>query len=101
MIKPVEMMQAMVRYLPTRDQAFAEKFIDNRDFESLRDLIHSVVYLAEKNEVKKTPNSKYSGLDTVKLNEFKGIVDEYYFLINPDADNYEDDFENTEEEEEW
>ena len=101
MAKPTDMMKAMIKYLPKRDQTFAEKFIDKRDFEALRDLIHSVVYLAEKNEVKKNPNPKYSDLDTVKLNEFKGVVDEYYFLINPDADNFEDDFENTEEEDEW
>lgn len=104
---PVELMKQQINCLPERDIKFAEKFINNRDFESLQDLVNSDVYLVEKNAKLSNPNPKYANINIENLNELKGTVDEYCNLLYPEVevdymeeDDYNCDY-TTEEENEW
>lgn len=54
--------------LPDKDKILAEKFINNRDFESLQFLVNSNYYKAEKRVFKE--------IDTYKKEELERILDE-------------------------
>lgn len=75
----------LVKYLPNKDKVLAEKFIDNRDFSNLRDLIRSLEVRVKRNKEKEYQNPEYASLDINKIEELMFDID--FYII----DVYEDD----------
>lgn len=97
MSSPVERMKKLINYLPEKDIKLGNKFIDNRDFESLQELVDSARYKVRKSLSSDNPKSEYINLDMDKIDKLKVEVDAYCLLLNPDIDN-DDDYDSWEEE---
>ena len=98
MSNPLQQIKELVPSLPKRDIAFAEKFVADRDWESLKDLTWSSLQLVEKAMQSETPPAKYAGLDIDKIRELALICNEYYYLIYPEEMEIMDDYDDNGEE---
>lgn len=74
---PVDRMKALIPSLPERDIELANKFLNNRDFESLQLLVNSAIVRVEKGLNKKDPKKEYLKADLEKMDELKVEVDLY------------------------
>lgn len=96
MKSPVEKIKELVNALPERDLKVAKRLINNRDFESLRDLVISVDYLMNKNT--DNENSIYYNLNKEEVIDLLDTVTEYCILLNPtEAEEFiEDEYSDIE-----
>ena len=85
--------EKLLKYLPAKDLKYAEKYFEKRDFENLKDLVWSSLVISEKNLNKERPNKDYINIDIDKVRELAVACDDYYKLLYPDVDVYEDDDE--------
>lgn len=87
----LDTIKKLSKELPQRDIALAEKFIKNRDFESLLEIVKSDIYLVNKNKQLEQPKEKFLNIDLEKLMELEGMIREYmsYIFI---PDNSEDEY---------
>lgn len=83
--------KVLSKELPGKDKELAENFINNRNFESLLEIVNSDIYLVNKNSVSETPKEKYLGVDVEKLLELKCVLEEYlsYLGISDDTKNFD------------
>lgn len=90
---PTERIKRLIPFLPERDVQLGFKFLERRDFDSLRDLVDSALYKTRTNLKKDKPKECYLKVDLAKLEELAGDVDEYWLLLNPDGmlGGYDDD----------
>lgn len=98
MSNPVERMKSLVNYLPGKDIALGKKFIENRDFEFLQELVDSARYKIKKNLASGNPKEEYTKIDLGKLDDLKAEVDSYVMVLNlsdeeESYEDYEDDWE--------
>lgn len=92
MSKPLDNMNNLMNSLPARDIFLGYKFLENRDFESLKELIDSAVVRVRKNLKSDNPKAEYVAVDLDKLNKLQGIVDVYYLqLVLPNEENEENE----------
>lgn len=90
MEQPLYRIKKLSNKLPKDDIKFAEKYIADREFEKLLEIVESDIYLVQQNELLETPKEKYTGIDLKELLELKSVIEEYLsFLEVPD--NSEDD----------
>lgn len=97
-----EKMEEYIQYLPTKDRKYGLKFIKNREFINLRDLVSSVLKKIELNYVKDRPNTELINIRVDKLEDFLVHIDEYLVLLGEDLSifNTDDDY-IIEDEDEW
>lgn len=101
---PVEIMNELITFLPEKDVKYAQKFIANREFENLYDLVLSDIRIIEKNLQKIDESQKYNDINLIKLQELFNTINEYLILLDPNwlinqSNEYEENIE--EENEEW
>lgn len=77
--------------MPGKDSALAESFISNRDFDSLRDLVHSVIKKARANKELSDTLGEESEDTLVMLESLYFEVDAYLALIYGSTEQYEED----------
>ncbi len=82
----------MIVYLPKRDIQLGYKFLNRRDFDSLKELIDSAIYKVEKNLASENPKDEYINLDLDMMNELQQEV--YLYAINLELPDNEDDYNN-------
>ena len=87
----------LIPELQTKDIAHANNFIIKRDWESLKDLTWSALQRIELSMKKGEIPERYANLDIDKIRELALLCNEYYYLIYPEEDEIEDDFEDEEE----
>lgn len=75
MSTPVERIENLLIYVPAKDIPFATKFLQERDFEALRDLVKSDIQILKR----KKDDSLEEQLDY--LRELKSEVDSYLLMI--------------------
>lgn len=63
--------------LPKRDIPLGYKFLENREFDSLKELIDSAIYKVEKNLKSSAPKEEYLRVNLEELNTLKSEVDIY------------------------
>lgn len=98
MSSPLQKIKELVPYLPEGDIPFATKFLDKRDYESLKDLTWSSLKRAENALSKEVIPDKYKDLDMDKLRELALECNAYYYLIYPEEleeDNDYNDLDDT------
>ncbi len=83
----LENIKALLVSLPEKDIQLAQKFTEQRQFESLYEIVVSDIYLTKKNESKARPNTMYSQVDLEKLYELKVILEEYMSYLDVPGDN--------------
>ena len=98
MSNPLQEIKALIPALPKGDIPFAEKFINKRDFESLKELTWSALKRLVKAQEKEILPEKYKGIDIDKVRELAALCFDYYYLIYPEELEEElNDFEEAEE----
>ena len=99
---PVQKMTSMVKCLPDKDRLLAAKFISERDFISLREIVDSLFIRIDKNQRKFNPSHKYDNVDLEILRDLSEVIDDYLVLLGEDLDNfthYEEEDEEIKEDE--
>lgn len=89
--EPVLRIQKLISSLPERDINLGYKFVQNREFESLKELVDSAIVKVRKGLKKENPREEYLKVDLDLLNELKVEVDEYCVSLGIDlCDDYDD-----------
>ena len=104
MSEPVERMKALMNSLPERDIPLGHKFLNERDFDSLKELIDSAIYKVKKSLKSDNPKEEYKKVNLEDLNVLKSEVDMYIVQLEiPEDDMYDEDldFDDCEIEEEF
>lgn len=86
MSSPTERIQNLIDSLPEKDIPLGHKFLSNRDFESLKELIDSAIYKIKKNLKTDNPKEEYLKVNFENLVELKSEVDLYLSMIEPSED---------------
>ena len=101
MNNPTQIMRRLIPYLPERDIALGNKFLKDRDFESLKMLVDSAIIKVKKGLRKENPKEEYLKINIEKLQTLKAEVDTYYSMLElpeQEDDIYEDFSEEFNEE---
>ena len=77
-MQPVEKIRKLLCNLPKSDQGLGEQFVQSRDFESLKELVDSVIYKVKKNLRSTVPKHEYTIIDLSELEELQAEV--YIYL---------------------
>ena len=104
MSEPVERMKALMDSLPERDIPLGHKFLNERDFDSLKELVDSAIYKVKKSLKSDNPKEEYRKVNLEDLNMLKSEVDMYIIQLEiPEDDMYDEDldFDDCEIEEEF
>ena len=88
----IETIRRLIVYLPKRDIQLGYKFLNRRDFDSLKELLDSAIYKVEKNLASENPKDEYINLDLDMMNELQQEV--YLYAINLELPDNEDDYNN-------
>ena len=104
MSEPVERMKILMDSLPERDIPLGHKFLNERDFDSLKELVDSAIYKVKKSLKSDNPREEYMKVNLEDLNMLKSEVDMYIIQLEiPENGMYDEDldFDDCEIEEEF
>ena len=102
MSEAVERMKALMDSLPERDIPLGHKFLNERDFDSLKELVDSAIYRVRRSLKSDNPKEEYLKVNLEDLNRLKSEVDMYIIQWGiPEDDMYNEDFDDYEIEEEF
>ena len=104
MSEPVERMKALMDSLPERDIPLGYKFLNERDFDSLKELVDSAIYKVKKSLKNGNPREEYMKVNLEDLDVLKSEVDMYIIQLEiPEDGMYDEylDFDDCEIEEEF
>ena len=90
------MINVLIKSLPSSDIELGYKFLKDRDFESLLELVDSAII-----KVKKDKTDKYKDINIDNLYKLKSETDDYYSRIETDFYTDINDFEDDIIEEEF
>lgn len=93
MSKPVDRMRVLMTSLPEKDIPLGHKFLDIRDFDSLKELVDSAVYKVKKGLKNEALKDKYANINFECLRRLKSEVDTYIELL---GDSFEDSYSELE-----
>lgn len=102
MSEPVKRMKALMCSLPERDIPLGHKFLNERSFDSLKELVDSAIYKVKKSLKSDNPKEEYLKVNLEDLSRLKSEVDMYIVQWEiPEDDMYNEDFDDCEIEEEF
>lgn len=102
MSEPVKRMKALMCSLPERDIPLGHKFLNERNFDSLKELVDSALYKVRRSLKSDNPKEEYLKVNLEDLNRLKSEVDMYIVQWEiPEDDMYSEDFDDCEIEEEF
>ena len=84
MSSPLENIKRLIPYLPKGDIKFANKFLEERNYESLKELTWSSLERLEKAYRKEVLPEKYQNIDIDKVRELAIECFDYYYLLYPE-----------------
>lgn len=83
----------LIENLPEKDINLGHKFLEKRDFDSLKELVDSAIYKVKKSRSKHDINNieKYINIDLDELNSLKAEVDSYVAQLHimDEPDNFD------------
>lgn len=83
----------LIENLPEKDINLGYKFLEKRDFDSLKELVDSAIYKVKKSRSKHDINNieKYINIDLDELNSLKAEVDSYVAQLHimDEPDNFD------------
>ncbi len=77
MKSPIQRMRELMGALPERDIALGNKFLSDRNFDSLKELVESAVYKVRKNRISEDPKPEYLAIDLGSLTQLRSEVVNY------------------------
>ena len=83
---PVERIRKLISLLPEKDIHLGYKFLDNRDFYSLKELVDSAINKIRMDRRKENPRPEYLKIDLDSLNVLKSEVDVYLMQLDFPSD---------------
>jgi hypothetical protein len=88
----------LLNYLPLKDQSLGQKFLEDRNYEGLKDLVDSALYMANKATEEGNITSSYFNCDLDGLEDLQVEVDAYCepFIVPTDNDTDDDDYKEEE-----
>ena len=102
MSEPVKRMKALMCSLPERDIPLGHKFLNERTFDSLKELVDSAIYNVKRSVKSDNPKEEYLKVNLEDLSRLKSEVDMYIVQWEiPEDDMYNEDFDDCEIEEEF
>ena len=102
MSEPVKRMKALMCSLPERDIPLGHKFLNERNFDLLKELVDSAIYKVRRSLKSDNPKEEYLKVNLEDLNRLKSEVDMYIVQWEiPEDDMYNEDFDDCEIEEEF
>lgn len=102
MSKPVERIQVLIGSLPERDIPLGHEFLNERDFDSLKELIDSAIYKVRRSLKSDNPKEEYLKVNLEDLGRLKSEVDMYIAQLGISEDDiYNEGFDDCEIEEEF
>ena len=97
MSSPLKTIKSLIPYLPKGDIPFANRFLEKRDYDSLKELTSSALQRLENAMKKDVLPDKYKGVDIDKVRDLAVEVWEYYYLLYPEELEEQEDFNDGEE----
>lgn len=99
MSSPLENIKSLIPYLPKGDIKFANKFLEERNYESLKELTWSALQRLEKAYKKEVLPDKYKDIDIEKVRDLAVECWDYYYFLFPeeleeDEEQYDDNVED-------
>lgn len=92
MSKPVERIKALMDALPERDIPLGHKFLNSRDFDSLKELVDSAIYKVKRSLFRSiNPKEEYLKINLEDLNRLKSEVDTYVVQLELSEYNSDND----------
>lgn len=87
----VDRMRKLINNLPESDIPLGERFISERQFESLQELVDSAIFRVNKNVRGDNPKEEYLKVDLWELKTLKAEVDVYVEQLQlPSEEEYEE-----------
>ena len=87
----VDRMRRLINNLPESDIPLGERFISERKFESLQELVDSAIFRVNKNVRGDNPKEEYLKVDLWELKKLKAEVDVYVEQLQlPSEEEYEE-----------
>ncbi len=87
----VDRMRKLINNLPESDIPLGERFISERQFESLQELVDSAIFRVNKNVRGDNPKEEYLKVDLWELKKLKAEVDVYAEQLQlPSEEEYEE-----------
>ena len=77
----LEQIKDLIKFLPEKDITYAELFISNREFDKLKEIVKSDIYLIEHDT-----QDKYLGINLKEIYRLDEAVDDYTALLDIDLD---------------
>ena len=91
MSTPIIKITNLIQYLPEKDIKFAKKFLKERQFEYLKEIVDSDIYKVLKDRKKEESNQKYANIDLDSLYSLQSELSAYLLLLGI---NNEEDYDN-------
>lgn len=82
MSKTLKNIKKFINYLPSKDVQIGFKFLEQRDFDKLKELVDSALIRTKRNLKTDNPKQEYLNVDLDSLNILKAEVDIYVFQLN-------------------
>ena len=101
MSEPIERMKSLMDSLPEKDIPLGYKFLNERKFDSLKELVDSALYKARKNLKSDNPREEYLKVNLEDLSRLKSEVDMYIVQLEIPEDGVCEDFDDCGIEEEF
>lgn len=99
---PVERMKTLMCSLPGKDIPLGHKYLNERDFDSLKELIDSAIYKVKRSLKSDNPREEYLKVNLGDLSRLKSEVDMYIVQLEIlEDDIYNEGFDDCEIEEEF
>lgn len=73
----LERIRKLIKFLPKSDLEYAERFIKQRDFISLRDLVVSAIFRVRKRLYKENIKQEYLDVSLSELNRLRAEIEIY------------------------
>lgn len=78
---PIVKIKELLKHLPEKDIKIGERFLEEKNIDSLKELVDSAFYLTKKNQAKENVPQKYKDIDLENLRDLKMEVDNYHSLL--------------------
>ena len=88
---PVEKLTKLTEYLLNKDKELGRKFIREREFSKLREIVKSNILIVKNDRKKPEENRKYDNVDISILEAFLCEVDSYLLLLGLDEEIFEEE----------
>ena len=82
MSKTLKNIKKFINYLPSKDVQIGFKFLEQRDFDKLKELVDSALIRTKRNLKTDNPKQEYLNVNLDSLNILKAEVDLYVFQLN-------------------